>query len=133
MADHDDHLDAELDVFFTAAKRLAPRPSEDLQVRILMEATRAQKRPAPKPSRVSVFEMLKDFVADLGGAPATAGLQQRHLLGLILGFPLLSGLNQCPLGSMQTHPLMQILPTHLQVLIIPFWRATHEQSNIFTP
>ena len=86
MADHDDHLDAELDVFFTAAKRLAPRPSEDLQARILMEATRAQKRPTPKPSRVSVFEMLKDFVADLGGAPATAGLATAALVGAYIGF-----------------------------------------------
>ncbi len=86
MADHDDHLDAELDVFFTAAKRLAPRPSEDLQARILMEATRAQKRPAPKPSRVSVFEMLKDFVADLGGAPAIAGLATAALVGAYIGF-----------------------------------------------
>ena len=86
MADHDDHLDAELDVFFTAAKRLAPRPSEDLQARILMEATRAQKRPAPKPSHVSFFEMLKDFVADLGGAPATAGLATAALVGAYIGF-----------------------------------------------
>ncbi|MFZ9018579.1 MAG: hypothetical protein ACO2ZX_00190 [Paracoccaceae bacterium] len=86
MADHDDHLDAELDVFFTAAKRLAPRPSEDLQARILMEATRAQQRPAPKPARVSVFEMLKDFVADLGGAPATAGLATAALVGAYIGF-----------------------------------------------
>ena len=86
MADHDDHLDAEFDVFFTAAKRLAPRPSEDLQARILMEATRAQQRPAPKPARVSVFEMLKDFVADLGGAPATAGLATAALVGAYIGF-----------------------------------------------
>ena len=133
MADHDDHLDAELDVFFTATKRLAPRPSEELQARILMEATRAQKRPAPKPSRVSVFECSKISLRIWAVRQQLQALQQRHLLGLILGFPLLSGLNQCPLGSMQTHPLMQILPTHLQVLIIPFWRATHEQSNIFTP
>ncbi len=86
MADHDDPLDAELDVFFNAAKRLAPRPSEDLQARILMEATRAQQRPAPKPARVSVFEMLKDFVADLGGAPATAGLATAALVGAYIGF-----------------------------------------------
>jgi len=75
-----------LDVFFNAAKRLAPRPSEDLQARILMEATRAQQRPAPKPARVSVFEMLKDFVADLGGAPATAGLATAALVGAYIGF-----------------------------------------------
>jgi hypothetical protein len=86
MADHDDPLDAELDVFFNAAKRLAPRPSEDLQARILMEATRAQQRPAPKPARVSVFEMLKDFVADLGGAPATVGLATAALVGAYIGF-----------------------------------------------
>ncbi len=86
MADHDDPLDAELDVFFNAAKRLAPRPSEDLQARILMEATRAQQRPALKPARVSVFEMLKDFVADLGGAPATAGLATAALFGAYIGF-----------------------------------------------
>ena len=41
MVDHYDSLDAELDVFFAAAKRLAPRPSEDLQARILVDATRA--------------------------------------------------------------------------------------------
>jgi hypothetical protein len=86
MADHDDPLDAELDVFFNAAKRLAPRPSEDLQALILMEATRAQQRPAPKPARVSVFEMLKDFVADLGGAPATVGLATAALVGAYIGF-----------------------------------------------
>jgi len=86
MADHDDPLDAELDVFFNAAKRLAPRPREDLQARILMEATRAQQRPALKPARVSVFEMLKDFVADLGGAPATAGLATAALFGAYIGF-----------------------------------------------
>ena len=86
MADHDDPLDAELDVFFNAAKRLAPRPSEDLQARILMEATRAQQRPELKPARVSVFEMLKDFVADLGGAPATAGLATAALFGAYIGF-----------------------------------------------
>lgn len=86
MADHDDHLDAELDVFFTATKRLAPRPSEELQARILMEATRAQQRQARKPARVSIFEMLKDFVADLGGAPATAGLATAALVGAYIGF-----------------------------------------------
>ena len=86
MVDHDDPLDAELDVFFTAAKRLAPRPSEDLQVRILVDATSAQQRPVPKQARVSLFEMLKDFVADLGGAPATAGLATVALVGAYIGF-----------------------------------------------
>ena len=85
MADHDDPLDVELDVFFTAAKRLAPRPSEDLQARILMEATRAQKRPAPKPSRVSVLKCSKISLR-LGGAPATAGLATAALVGAYIRF-----------------------------------------------
>ena len=86
MVDHHDPLDAELDVFFTAAKRLAPRPSEDLQAHILVDATHAQQRPVPKQARVSLFEMFKDFVADLGGAPATAGLATAALVGAYVGF-----------------------------------------------
>ena len=73
-------------MFFTAAKRLAPRPSEDLQARILVDATSAQQRPVPKQARISLFEMLKDFVADLGGAPATAGLATVALVGAYIGF-----------------------------------------------
>ena len=86
MVDHHDPLDAELDVFLTIAKRLAPRPSEDLQMRILVGATRAQQRSVPKQARASLFEMLKDFVADLGGAPATAGLAMVALVGAYIGF-----------------------------------------------
>ena len=86
MVDHYDPLDEELDVFFTAAKRLAPRPNEDLQARILVDANRAQQRLSPKQARASLFEKLKDFIADLGGASATAGLATAALVGAYIGF-----------------------------------------------
>ena len=86
LVDHYDPLDEELDVFFTAAKRPAPMPIEDLQARILVDANRAQQRPSPKQVRASLFEKLKDFIADLGGASATAGLATAALVGAYIGF-----------------------------------------------
>ena len=86
MTDHDDPVDVEMDMFCTAAKRLAPRPSEDCQERILVDAARARQRIVPKQARVSIFEMLRVFIADLGGSPAIAGLATAALVGAYIGF-----------------------------------------------
>ena len=86
LVDHYDPLDEELDVFFTAAKWLAPRPNEDLQALILVDANRAQQRQSPKQARASLFEKSNDFIADLGGASATAELSTAALVEAYIGF-----------------------------------------------
>ena len=58
-----------------------PRPSEDLQASILRHAAGTHQQLVVGPVRLSLFDKFKDFLADLGGAIATAAL-----VGTYIGF-----------------------------------------------
>ena len=87
---HDRNDDAELDLFFDAAQRDRPDPSDGLMARVLADALDSQARQAP-PARgargarrtVPFWTQLRDA---LGGWPALGGLAAAGVAGLLIGF-----------------------------------------------
>jgi hypothetical protein len=90
---HNRNDDAELDLFFDAARRSRPDPSEALMARVLADAldtqgqqmrvVRAARRPTP------LWMQLRDA---LGGWPALGGLAAAGVAGLFIGFSAPAGM-----------------------------------------
>lgn len=74
--------DSELEVFFTAARRAAPQPSDALFARIMADAEAAQRTPeAQRPT--NALDQLRAWVSDLW-RPAS-GLAAAGVAGLAIG------------------------------------------------
>jgi hypothetical protein len=89
---HDRNKDTELDLFFDAARRTRPDPSEALMVRVLADAldAQAQQTPVVRTARRSapLWMQLRDA---LGGWPALGGLAAAGVAGLFIGFSAPAG------------------------------------------
>ena len=76
-----------LDALFAQARVTPPRPSDDLQARIVADALAAQAAfaepvAAPVPERVGI---LQRFAATFGGWPALSGMATACVLGVWIG------------------------------------------------
>ncbi|SFR57474.1 hypothetical protein [Litoreibacter janthinus] len=81
-------LDAELDLFFDAAREAAPVPSSGLIARVLDDAQAVQngfQSPAVTPQQ-SARPWWRQLFDDIGGLPAMGGLAASACVGVYLGF-----------------------------------------------
>lgn len=98
-----DREEMDLEELFAEARRLQPRPSDDLVARLLADAevatserTPARPRPVLSPAPRPRPGWLASLAHALGGWPALGGLAASTVLGLLLGVAQPAGLATLP-------------------------------------